>query len=203
MSATYPLKMGKNPAYEALLRLVVANPMWTAQQYADQLRADSGGLESYTPTWIRCIIASDAFQAKLKEENDGLMSEVQAGVKSRMTSTTQVLLGRIEQLATHSTSLEEVSKAAESLLDRMGFNPKTPTPVNPVGANGPAVNINVFAAARASYGKAGKLEDSVHTIPMANISPESPRIEASENSPPRIASRLPALFEDSDPSGLL
>lgn len=79
----------------------------------------NGGPFDLTPVWLRQIVSSDAFKARLREKQDHFDAAIMVPtLKERLESVTHQALERMEQMLPVATDPEFVKDSTEMLLEQ-------------------------------------------------------------------------------------
>lgn len=112
-------------SHEAMVDLIVSNP-WISQ---NQLAAHFG----YSPSWVSCVIASDAFQATLAKRREEV---IDPAMKATIEERFRALVVRSLEVLTNKLNAPVVSdnvalRAAELGAKALGIGGNAPPPPPP------------------------------------------------------------------------
>ena len=116
----YELKKLNN-VHDVLLEYLVCNPQMSQREIAKEL--------GYTEAWLSTIINSDLFQAQYRELCEERRQPALHSIRDKMTRAAAAALDKIqERLDGGLVSDQFLINLSPALLDRIGYNPKNPTP---------------------------------------------------------------------------
>lgn len=125
---------GVSFSHEALVFWLLANP-------EKDLR-DCALYFGYSQAWISCIVHSDAFRERYKEQQDKLASQLGVDILGRLQSAADIALAGLTRKLEEAENPEFLLDATDKLLNRLGYAPKA-QPLGVVVNNTNAVNVNV------------------------------------------------------------
>lgn len=113
--------------HETVAAMMLADPARTQRSIAGELKV--------TEAWLSTMVNSDMFRAYLSGLKDGLITgPAIASLKERVEGIASMALTRVETLIPYMQPKEAID-AADKLLHRAGYAPKTGAPAGPAGGN--------------------------------------------------------------------
>ncbi len=79
-----------------------------------------------TQPWLSQIIHSDAFQEMYKGKAESAFSHTVLSLREKMETAAHIAMDRLLETLPFETEVSTISDVGESMLDRLGFSPKSP-----------------------------------------------------------------------------
>lgn len=152
--------------HEAIMNWMLVNP----EQPLRMCAAHFG----YSQAWLSSLIHSDLFQARLKEKQDAIMSNIAGDITSKLKVTADLALDRINTQLEISSDPRFNLEAAKLALTHLGFGAKNLAAPGAIG-NAQNVQQNFYVASPADLVAArGRIAGGggpVSTVPSLDPAP--------------------------------
>lgn len=134
--------------HESILNWLLANP--------DKTQGECAEVFGVTEPWLSVIVNSDVFQARLRERQGELATNMDGIIKAKMLGVVDRGLGRLEKMVETSPDPTFVLQTSDKLLQRLGYGSKAAAPQQAATPPVLQVHTTVLLAAQARMSERGQ-----------------------------------------------